>query len=338
MPRLTPTARRAGGRAGARAGLRAGARAGLRGARRGFSLPELIITLFLLSIVGTAIVRVFTKQQQSYKDTAKTATMRRELRMSGMLMTQDVRSISSSGGDVLEMSEKRAGFNGTYGSSIVCAKGANTLYIPPPGLVHHELTSWTSFPKVGDTIYVYNDSLLAGAEDDVWQKLAIADIDKNLAACPGAPFTDPVLDAPAVKPRYKITVSYPSPSTQIGDSVKVGAVIRFTRPMRYELFQPSGSGKWYLCFSEYSGRAWTAAEPVAGPFRPFVAGDGTPSGLQFRYYDSLGTRLTSITDKPRLSRVDVYTRAEGGASAVTERKGALMTDSTLFRIGLRNFK
>ena len=306
--------------------------------RRGFTLPELLITFLLLGIIGAAMVRTMSKQQQSYRDTTQGATMRRELRLSGVLMTQDLRSISSAGGDVQEMLESRVGFNGTYGSSIVCALPmAHTIDIPPTNLVHHEVTAWTTLPKAGDTIYVYNDSISGGSEDDVWQKLAIVSFAQSTTTCLGAPFTDPVLDPPATKPRYRITVSYPPGSAQIGDSVKVGAVVRFTRPMRYELFQAS-SAKWYLGYSEYSGGGWSGIEAVAGPFRSFSAGDSTPSGLQFRYYDSTGTRLTNIAQKLDLSRIDVYMRASGGSSAITERKGALMTDSTLYRIGLRNFK
>jgi prepilin-type N-terminal cleavage/methylation domain-containing protein len=309
--------------------------------RAGFTLPEMLITLLLLSIVGTALIRTMTKQQQAYKDTTRGATMRRELRLSGLLMTQDLRSISSAGGDVQEMTEQRVGFNGTFGSSIICARpAADVIDIPPVGLARHDLTSWTTTPKNGDTIYVYNDSLSAGSEDDVWQKLVIASIAKETASCIGPPYTDIALDPPGVKPRYRITVAYPFPSTQIGDSVKVGAVIRFTRPMRYELYS-APSGKWYLGYSELGmAGAWTAPEAVAGPFRAFAPGDVNPTGLQFRYYDSTGTRLTTSTvaDRQKLSRIDVYTRAEGGASAITERKGAQMTDSTLYRIGLRNFK
>lgn len=306
--------------------------------RRGFTLPELMITFLLLSIVGTAIIRTLTKQQQVYKDLTSTATMRRELRLSGVLMTQDLRSISSAGGDVQEMGEGRMTFNGTYGSSIVCSRPApGVLDIPPLNLARHELSAWTSTPKVGDTIFVYNDSLSGGSEDDVWQKLVISSFSQNTATCIGAPYTDAALDPPASKPRYRIQVAYPAPSTKIGDSVKVGAVIRFTRPMRYELYSAT-SGRWYLAYSEYTNGAWSAREPVAGPFRSFVSGDANPSGLQFRYYDSTGTRLTSTSNPLSLSRVDIYTRASGGRAAVTERKGATLADSSLFRIGLRNFK
>lgn len=113
---------------------------------------------------------------------------------------------------------------------------------------------------------------------------------------------------------------------------------RFTRPMRYELFQASVSKQWHLGYSEFVNGTWTAPQAVAGPYRQFLAGDGTASGLQFRYFDSTGTRLTNIAQKRGVSRLDVYMRAAHGTSAITERQGALMTDSTLFRIGLRNYK
>lgn len=308
-----------------------------RRVRRGITLAELLVVMTLLGIVGTALVRTLTKQQQSYKDSARTATMRRELRLGGMMLPQDVRSISSSGGDVLEMDEDKFGFLGTYGSSVICARTATSFDILPTNLVNHTLTSWTTPPKVGDTVFVYNDSLLAGAEDDVWQKLAIVSLDPNTSTCPGAPYADPVLDAPATKPRFRVRIISPS-GGGLSDSVKVGSVVRFTRPMRYQLFQSSNSGSWYLGYSEYGNGTWTSPEAVAGPYRQFIAGDGRPSGLQFRYYDSTGTRLNSIASKLSVSRLDVYLRAAGGASSVTERNGALMTDSTLFRIGLRNYK
>lgn len=305
--------------------------------RRGITLAELLIVMTLLGIVGTALVRTLTKQQQSYRDSARTATMRRELRLGGMMLPQDVRSISSSGGDVLEMDEDKFGFLGTYGSSVICARTATSFDILPTNLVNHTLTTWTTPPKVGDTVFVYNDSLLAGAEDDVWQKLSITSLDPNTSTCPGAPFADPVLDAPGTKPRLRVRV-LSATGGDISDSVKVGSVVRFTRPMRYQLFQSSTTGSWYLGYSEYSAGAWSSPEAVAGPYRQFIAGDGRPSGLQFRYYDSTGTRLTSIVNKLSVSRLDVYLRAAGGASAITERKGAQMTDSTLFRIALRNYK
>ena len=305
--------------------------------RGGFSLPELLVVITILGIIGAALTRTLVKQGQVYKDANRTATMRRELRMGATMLPQDVRSISSSGGDVMEMDERRFTFLNTYGSAIICARTANTFDVLPTNLAKNTLTTWTSYPQVGDTIFAYNDSLTTGAVDDAWQKLAITAVAQNTATCPGGPYADPVLDPPATKPRIRFTV-LSATGGNLADSVKVGAVVRFTRPARYELYQSTGTGSWYLAFSDNSNGTWSAPQILSGPYRPFVSGDGNPSGLQFRYYDSTGTRLNNIAQKLQLSRLDVYLRAANGNSSVTERRGAAMLDSTFFRIALRNYK
>ena len=124
----------------------------------------------------------------------------------------------------------------------------------------------------------------------------------------------------------------------LADSVKVGAVVRFTRPMKYHL----RTGSWsepYLAVVEYREGLWREETPIAGPFRPFQAGDASPSGLQFRYYDSTGVGLIPPgVDSTRVSRVDVYLRTDRGKAAVTERKGNTLRDSLFFRIAIRNNK
>jgi hypothetical protein len=121
------------------------------------------------------------------------------------------------------------------------------------------------------------------------------------------------------------------------DSIKPGSVVRFTRPVRYKLYQ-EGSGAWYLGLQEHRAGAWQAASPLAGPFRPFVAGDANPSGLQFRYYDTLGVRITNMTQTASVARVDVFLRTNAGASAITERQGRALRDSVLMRVGIRNYR
>jgi hypothetical protein len=77
---------------------------------------------------------------------------------------------------------------------------------------------------------------------------------------------------------------------------------------------------------------------MAGPYRAFAANDNGTSGLQFRFYDSLGTRITNMSNRKGVSRADVYLRTNAGTSAITERKGATLRDSVLMRVAIRNFK
>lgn len=300
--------------------------------RRGLTLAELLVAIILLAIVGTAVTRVLMKQQQYYKDATRTAGAKRELRLGATVLPSELRSISSSGGDILTMSESEMAMRAYIGTSVVCARTTDEIWVPPTNLARHTLTSYVTAPVVGDTVFVYNENILKGSEDDLWEMRVITDVNNSTAACPGAPYTDAALDPPATKPRkhYRLNAVLP-------DSVKVGAVVRFSRPVRYKVYQET-SGNSYLGLQEYSGGSWGSLSPMAGPFRVFAAGDNSPSGLQFRYYDSLGVRITNMAQKTSVSRVDVFLRTNAGTSAITERKGNALADSVLMRVAIRNFK
>jgi hypothetical protein len=302
--------------------------------RRGVTLPELLVAFFLLAVIGTSLVRVFTKQQQAYKDLTLTARMKRELRLGASVLPTELRSISSAGGDILNMSEGELEVRAFIGTSIICdrswSSNLNSFRIPPANLAKHKLTTFLARPDKDDLVFLFNDSLSAGAEDDVWTLRQINATPANDAtACPGAPYTDPVLDAG--KQRQNIILNADLP-----DSVRVGAAVRFARPVRYKIYQVA-SGNWYLGVQEFKSSSWQQIEPLAGPYRAFQLGDANPSGLQFRYFDTLGVRITDMNKTKDVGRVDVYLRSDSIPSAITERKGALK-DSVVMRIAIRNSK
>jgi prepilin-type N-terminal cleavage/methylation domain-containing protein len=299
-------------------------------ARRGFTLTEVMVTLFILSVVGVAIGRVMIKQQQSYRDTSREASMQREMRLATGLLPTELRSTSSAGSDILEMEENKVTFLANIGSSIICQKVGNTHFvIPPLNTAIITTTNWYTAPQPGDSVFLLDDGLLKGAEDDTWARRAIQSWATS-TQCAGAPYTDAALDAG--KTRYLIGINGVIP-----DSVRIGAVVRFARPVRYSIYA-APSGSWYLGYEELVNGSWSSVEPVGGPFRPFLAGDANPSGMQLRYYDSLGVRLTSAVDRQRVSRIDVFLRTQAGLAAVTERRPNNLRDSVMMRIAVRNFK
>jgi hypothetical protein len=247
------------------------------------------------------------------------------------VLPAELRSISSSGGDIIAMSESEITMRAYIGSSVVCALGGDDIWLPPQNLAKHTLTTFVTEPAVGDTIFIYNEHLLRGSEDDWWVKRAIIDRNPSTGACPGAPYTDPVLDPPATKPRIQLQLD-----SLLQPEILVGAVVRFSRPFRYKIYQEA-SGSWYLGMQSHTG-TWGTTAPMAGPYRAFQAGDNGLTGLQFRYYDSLGTRITTMSNTLGVARADVYLRTNAGTSAITERKGATLRDSVLMRVAIRNFK
>jgi hypothetical protein len=303
--------------------------------RRGLTLPELLVAFLLLAIVGGGLTRVMIKQQQFYKDARAPARSKRELRLGATVLPFELRSVSSSGGDILSMTEGELTMRAYTGTSVICAisGGRDDIWIPPTNLAKHTLTTYISSsnkPQNGDTIFIFNEGPKIGSQDDTWLQRVITGADYAASDCSGAPFTDPVLDATKKRTRYHLDLALPA-------DVTVGAVVRFTRPVIYSIYQEA-SGSWYLGIKEYTNGAWGTTSPLAGPYRAFASGDGSQSGLQFRFYDSLGVRITNMMEGTRVARLDVYLRTNAGRSAITERKGVDLQDSVVMRVALRNFK
>ena len=120
--------------------------------RRGLTLPELLVAMLLLAIVGGGVTRVMMKQQQFYKDASKTAGAKRELRLGASVMPAELRSISSSGGDILEMSESQIRMRAYIGSAVICAINNDDIWVVPRNLARHTLTTYVTIPAGGDTL------------------------------------------------------------------------------------------------------------------------------------------------------------------------------------------
>jgi prepilin-type N-terminal cleavage/methylation domain-containing protein len=301
-------------------------------ARKGLTLAELLIVLVIMGVVGTTIIKMIQRQQQFYRGTSDIVDARTQVRHATTVLATDLRSVSAAAGDITETSDTAMTIVANTGSSVVCeidAANRRIFHIPPRNLAKHQLTGWLSTPEVGDSIFVYDEGTSRGAEDDTWMGYQIAAISSSVK-CPGAPYTDPLLDPPASKPRVQLTLSTPLANTTVR-----GAGIRFGRLVRYSLYQSANDRKWYLGYREKRMGAWQAIQPVSGPYK---AGDiAIGRGLSFQLYDSTGASVAHGVKPLGVSRVDIRTRSVGqDSTTVSNGVRGIYVDSLLTRVSVRN--
>lgn len=299
--------------------------------RRGFTLPELLVAMTILLVVGGSLGMLLTSQYRLFDRTRGATQMQRDLRTGLGLLPLDLRAASRAAGDLTALQDSAIQLRATIGSSVVCARpAASTLDLPPLNLARNQLTQWHMRPQPGDTVLVYDDGARPGPEDDQWLAYALVDIsDAPASSCAGAPFTHPTLDPPADKPRIRLRLDRDPPAT----STVAGAPIRFLRSTRYSLFRPAGApaDAWYLGYREYVRGAWSAAEPIAGPFQ---AAHAARAGIRFAYFDTLGQPLAAPTGT-NVGRVDLTFRARTLLRSAA-RDSVVLRDSVAVRVALRN--
>ncbi len=308
----------------------------------GFTLAELLVSLVVLGLLGSAIIGVLARQQRFYGSATDLMDTRGRIRQAMAVVPADVRMLSPTdtvsggvnSGDIYLWNDHAIEFRTVAGSSVACwvtgVAPLTSLRLPPLGLPN-VLTAWQVQPVVGDSLLIFDN----GAND--WRAYAVAAISLGSggAGCP-AGAGQFLTAAQAGFTSYAVTVS-----PALSATIAVGAPVRVFRPVHYELYQET-DGRWYLgffdCLSTYvSPSRCNALEPVSGPYRSYSATPGQ-SGLQFTYYDSTGAVLTPGVARGRnIARMDLTVRAQT-QSAVSLSGGprAVANDSTRYTIGLRN--
>lgn len=299
-----------------------------RGTRAGFTIIDLLVSLVLVVGLGAVMSAMWVGQLRAFARSKEASYAQRDLRMGLSLLPMDLRAASVQLADLRSMTDSAIRLRATIGSSIACARPDNqTIDIPPQALANNVLTSWYTQPQVGDwvTIYVSSD---ADPSKDSWRLLQITSFAAAPAtACVGAPFTDPTLDPPATKPRWRIGLNDTVSVVEAGP----GKPIRFLRLVKYALTKSAATNRWYLGYSDSVSGAWSTTQAVAGPFAAYGA---SGSGIAFTYFDTTGAQLANPAAGARIGRVDVVLRT---ASRVRQGTGLVnQRDSVALRIALRN--
>lgn len=319
-----------------------------RGMRSGFTLIELMVVVVLMALIGTSLTLLLMRQQRFYRAVVSIADSRARMRDIANILPTDLRSISTSGADILAFNETSIQFRAFVGTSIVCnfpaapAPVGQVIELPPRVLASgNYLTAWINPPGAGDIAYLYDDGPAPGNADDTWQRFAITDTvsatDATWCASGLTPAYTTAADAGAR--RFRITLGAAPNQAQ----VKRGAVVRFMREVRYSAYQ-AGDNQWYVGYQTCTPAGGNVAgvcgtiELLAGPVQP-ASTDTLTSGFFLVLYNSSGTRLTAVAATDTIARISVGIRtAAQSLRQATATKVVSITggDSLRFVIGLRN--
>lgn len=302
--------------------------------RRGFSLPELMISLLVLAVVGGAIYESLRRQQQVFRSIALMVAVRGDVRDAAEVVAADLAAASPL--DTLPLvADSAVEFYSAIAASLTCDSAPGyTIRMPPEKLQSgYRLTTLLATPDSGDVLLVFNYDSAATAGEPRWDRHAIASVSSRPAsfACP--PSTGFTTLADATAPSYVITLKGAASA-----GVRAGAPVRLLRRTRYSLYRSSDSD-WYLgsrrC-NPLGPSACNAIQPLSGPYAPYSRAGGQ-SGIALRYFDVVGASLLPSSGSSKVSRVEVTVRARSRTRVTLgTTRSAPYVDSTALSIALRN--
>jgi len=251
---------------------------------RGFTLVELSVALLLGVVVLGAAGQVFLATQRFFRLQASVLEVHEGLRAALQVLSLELRELDPSGGDIVAVGPDSVSIRATRGLEFVCAP-------PDPAtgriLVRSSLSSgYRAIDPARDRALVFRDGDGSTEDDDAWLDLGIASAGGAATCADGAAATELKLVG----------------AVAALDSVEIGAPVRWYERVVYRLYADE-TGAWWLGVRGWSGGAWAAISPVAGPLQH-------PLGIQLTYYDTSGA---TTAEPARVARIGLVIRGVGSA-------------------------
>ena len=284
----------------------------------GFTLVELMIVLVLAGSILGLLAAIGSKLQRDLGSAAARMAGGDQLRHAASMLPLDLRGLSSAAGDIHAGEARDASLevNVTVASAIVCSALGDVVVLAPFAAADGQPAG--AAVASGDKLWV----LVDGDSAESWDGAAAGAVTSappctSLAvSSPGPPF--------AANRAYSVSVG-----AEHAARAKVGAPVRITRPLRYEVYR-SGDGRWYLGLSTWSADLlrFATVQPVSGPYRS----PNRDGGTRFSYFDVAGTSVPpGLADTRRIARIEARFVPE----VVTPGHGAA-NDSLVLVMALRN--
>lgn len=227
--------------------------------RRGFTLIELVVSLFVLGLVGIATTRVLRSLFNASGAQIAIANTQGVMRTAALALPQDLREIGydtipatgAVDSDLLSIGHRRLTFRAMRGLGITCGTPTLTEFrirAPAIGLRDPQ-------PTDGFLLFLESDPNLAA--DDQWVPLSVASID-YASSCGGEPAIALHLAAP---PIVNPAASQPMALSQHF----VGGPVRWFERIEYGPHRDPSSGQAYLGVRSVS-LGQTELSPLIGPF------------------------------------------------------------------------